>query len=146
MAPVRRAERPISTTLTSFFAMCEADPFAATLMYVEMPKYYTWNQSTNKFQRRKQGTPVPDWPQVFSTDALGRMRTVHPRDDESFYLRLLLVNVRGPKTFAHLQTVNGHQCKTYREACQLMGLLENGSHWNLTLTDSVVRRVAFRVV
>ncbi|XP_050065533.1 uncharacterized protein LOC126554507 [Aphis gossypii] len=67
----QRAERPPSTTLTSFFAMCEADPFAATLMYVEMPKYYTWNQSTKKFQRRKQGTPVPDWPQVFSTDALG---------------------------------------------------------------------------
>ncbi|XP_050066405.1 uncharacterized protein LOC126555540, partial [Aphis gossypii] len=42
----QRAERPPSTTLTSFFAMCEADPFAATLMYVEMPKYYTWNQST----------------------------------------------------------------------------------------------------
>ncbi|KAL4131943.1 hypothetical protein QTP88_009169 [Uroleucon formosanum] len=69
----QRAERPPSTTLTSFFAMCEADPFAATLMYVEMPKYYTWNQSTKKFQRRKQGTPVPDWPQVFSTDALGRI-------------------------------------------------------------------------
>ncbi|GBP42666.1 hypothetical protein EVAR_87217_1 [Eumeta japonica] len=30
----QRAERPPSTTLTSFFAMCEADPFAATLMYV----------------------------------------------------------------------------------------------------------------
>ncbi|KAL4082718.1 hypothetical protein QTP88_029651 [Uroleucon formosanum] len=70
----QRAERPPSTTLTSFFAMCEADPFAATLMYVEMPKYYTWNQSTKKFQRRKQGTPVPDWPQVFSTDALGRIK------------------------------------------------------------------------
>ncbi|GBP87697.1 ATP-dependent DNA helicase pif1 [Eumeta japonica] len=67
----QRAERPPSTTLTSFFAMCEADTFTATLMYVEMPKYYTWNQSTKKFQRRKQGTPVPDWPQVFSTDALG---------------------------------------------------------------------------
>ncbi|GBP72597.1 hypothetical protein EVAR_50899_1 [Eumeta japonica] len=79
----QRAERPPSTTLTSF-AMCEADPFAATLMYVEMPKYYTWNQSTKKFQRRKQGTPVPDWPQVFSTDALGRMYTVHPRNDECF--------------------------------------------------------------
>ncbi|GBP33831.1 hypothetical protein EVAR_25433_1 [Eumeta japonica] len=62
----QRAERPPSTTLTSFFAMCEADPFAATLMYVEMPKYYTWNQSTKKFQRRKQGTPVPDWPQDFN--------------------------------------------------------------------------------
>ncbi|KAL4135595.1 hypothetical protein QTP88_007193 [Uroleucon formosanum] len=141
----QRAERPPSTTLTSFFAMCEADPFAATLMYVEMPKYYTWNQSTKKFQRRKQGTPVPDWPQVFSTDALGRMYTVHPRNDECFYLRLLLVNVRGPKSFAHLKTVNGHQCQTYREACQLLGLLENDSHWDLTLADSVVSSNAYQI-
>ncbi|CAB3234441.1 unnamed protein product [Arctia plantaginis] len=29
----QRAERPPSTTLTSFFAMCEADPFAATLIF-----------------------------------------------------------------------------------------------------------------
>ncbi|KAL4118949.1 hypothetical protein QTP88_011827 [Uroleucon formosanum] len=141
----QRAERPPSTTLTSFFAMCEADSFAATLMYVEMPKYYTWNQSTKKFQRRKQGTPVTDWPQVFSTDALGRMYTVHPRNDECFYLRLLLVNVRGPKSFAHLKTVNGHQCQTYREACQLLGLLENDSHWDLTLADSVVSSNAYQI-
>ncbi|CAB3241223.1 unnamed protein product [Arctia plantaginis] len=141
----QRAERPPSTILTSFFAMCEADPFAATLMYVEMPKYYTWNQSTKKFQRRKQGTPVPDWPQVFSTDALGRMYTIHPRNDECFYLRLLLVNVRGPKSFAHLKTVNGYQCQTYREACQLLGLLENDSHWDLTLADSDVSSNAYQI-
>ncbi|CAB3251273.1 unnamed protein product [Arctia plantaginis] len=141
----QRAERPPSTTLTSFFAMCEADPFAATLMYVEMPKCYTWNQSTKKFQRRKQGTPDPDWPQVFSTDALGRMYTVHPRNDECFYLRLLLVNVRGPKSFAHLKTVNGHQCQTYREACQLLGLLENDFHWDFTLADSVVSLNAYQI-
>lgn len=53
------AERPPSTTLTNCFEMCKGDPFAATQMYVEMPKYYTWNQSTKKFQRCKQGTPVP---------------------------------------------------------------------------------------
>lgn len=109
----QRAARPPSTTLISFFAMCEADPFTATLMYVEMPKYYSWNQSIKKLQSRKQGTPVPDWPQVFSTDALSRVYTVHPRNDECFYLRLLLENVRGPKSFAHLKTVNGHQCQTY---------------------------------
>ncbi|GBP75532.1 ATP-dependent DNA helicase pif1 [Eumeta japonica] len=113
----QRAERPPSTTLTSF-AMCEADPFAATLMYVEMPKYYTWNQSTKKFQRRKQGTPVPDWPQVFSTDALGRMYTVHPRNDECFIC----------------------DC-----SCQLLGLLENDSHWDLTLADSVVSSNAYQI-
>ncbi|XP_026464618.1 uncharacterized protein LOC113367205 [Ctenocephalides felis] len=125
--------------------MCGADAFAATLMYVDMPKYYTWNQSTKNFQRRKQRTPIPDCPHVFSTDALGRIYTVHPRNDECFYLRLLLVNVRGPKSFEHLKTVNGHRCQTYREACQLLGLLENDSNWDLILADSVVSSNAYQI-
>ncbi|CAB3223043.1 unnamed protein product [Arctia plantaginis] len=50
-----------------------------------MPRYYTWNASN--FQRRKQGDAVPGYPDVRSTDALGRMYTVHPKNDECFYLR-----------------------------------------------------------
>ena len=135
---LQRADRPPSTTLTSFFEMCQNDDFAQTLLYSEMPRYYTWNQAPKKFQRRKQGQPVPGYPQVFSTDALGRLYTVHPSQDECFYLRLLLVNVRGPTSFQQLRTVNGILCGTYREACQCLGLLENDSHWDHTLEDAVI--------
>ncbi|XP_050673638.1 uncharacterized protein LOC126971378 [Leptidea sinapis] len=70
---------------------------------------------------------------------------IHPRNDECFFLRLLLVNVRGPKSSAHLKTVNGHQCQTYREACQLFSLLENDSHWDLILADSVTSSNAYQI-
>ncbi|GBP90376.1 hypothetical protein EVAR_49106_1 [Eumeta japonica] len=67
-ANAAQPERPPSTTLTSFFCKCcEADPSAAALCRIENANY-TWNRNQKKFQRRKQGTPVPDWPQVFSTD------------------------------------------------------------------------------
>jgi hypothetical protein len=92
----------------------------------------------NRFKRRKQGTPVEGHPNVFTSDALGRIYTVHPNKDECYYLRLLLVNVRGPTSFQQLRTVNGHLCATYREACQLLQLLENDSHWDNTLKDSVI--------
>ncbi|XP_055948220.1 uncharacterized protein LOC129981411 [Argiope bruennichi] len=95
----QRAEVPPATTLTNFFATCESVPFVRTLLYSEMPSYYTWNTSSKKFQLRKQGDGVPGHPEVRSTDALGRIYTVHPKNDECFYLRLLLVNVRGPKSF-----------------------------------------------
>ncbi|XP_063907387.1 uncharacterized protein LOC135125669 [Zophobas morio] len=88
--------------------------------------------------RRKQGMPVEGHPNVFSSDALGRIYTVHPNNDECYYLRLLLVNVRGPISFKQLRTVNGQLCATYREACQLLHLLENDSHWDDTLKDSVI--------
>lgn len=77
--------------------------FARTLLYAEVPKHYTW-QPSKCFQRCKQGKPVEGYPNVFSTDAIGRIYTVHPSNDECFYLRLLLVNVRGPTSFQNLRT------------------------------------------
>ena len=33
---------PRHTTLTAFFALCQTDTFATTLLYNEVPSYYTW--------------------------------------------------------------------------------------------------------
>ncbi|UYV77690.1 hypothetical protein LAZ67_15001947 [Cordylochernes scorpioides] len=131
-----RAMSPPPTTLTEFFTLCRNDTFARTLLYSEIPTYFTWNTSTRKFQRRKQGRTVQGQPNLYSTDALGRLYTVHPNNAECFYLRLLLINVRGPTSFQALKTVNGHVCATFREACQKLDLLENDAHWDISLTDA----------
>ncbi|XP_055910566.1 uncharacterized protein LOC129944932 [Eupeodes corollae] len=132
----QRAEQPPKTTLTSFFDLCRNDEFAKTLLYSEVPRYFTWNESAKVFQRRKQGQPVRGHPNVFSTEALGRVYTVYPNQDECFYLRLLLINVRGPTSFEDLRTVHGELCATYRQACQRLNLLD--MHWEATLADSVI--------
>lgn len=51
---------------------------------------------------------------------------------------MLLHEVRGPKSFADLKTVNGRVCQTFREACHLRGLLEDDSHWDATLAEAAV--------
>ncbi|KIH60924.1 hypothetical protein ANCDUO_08810 [Ancylostoma duodenale] len=130
----QRATHPPNTTLTAFFALCQQDPFARTLLYPEVPKYYTWNASTKRFCRRKQGAPVPGH-DIRASDALGRVYTVHPNNDECYYLRLLLHTIRGPTSFADLKTVNGELCETYKEACQRLGLLEDDQHWDVTLSE-----------
>ncbi|GFQ74050.1 ATP-dependent DNA helicase [Trichonephila clavata] len=139
---VQRAAQPPSTTLTSFFETCQNDDFAQTLLYSEMPKYYTWNQSSRRFIRRKQGKPVPGYTDVYSTDAIGRIYSVHPSNDECFYLRLLL---RGPTSFRQLLTVDGELCGSYREACQRLQLLENDAHWDQTLNDAVISSHAHQI-
>lgn len=53
-------------------------------------------------------------------------------------MRLLLVNVYGPRSFQDLRTVDGHLCETYREACQSLHLLENDAHWDSTLHDASI--------
>ncbi|RCN48933.1 hypothetical protein ANCCAN_05042 [Ancylostoma caninum] len=122
-----RAANPPNTTLTAFFQLCQQDSFARTLLYPEVPKYYTWNTSRKVFCKRKQGAPVPGT-DVRESDALGRVYTVHPNNDECYFLRLLLHTVRGPTSFADLKIVDGEVCETYREACQRRGLLENDQH------------------
>ncbi|XP_076256102.1 uncharacterized protein LOC143193665 [Rhynchophorus ferrugineus] len=89
---------PRDTTLTAFFKLCAQDDFAKTLTYDRVPSYYTWNQSSKTFQRRKQDTAVDGFPGVKKTDALGRVYTIHPNNSECFYLRMLLHIVKGPTT------------------------------------------------
>ncbi|KIH67418.1 hypothetical protein ANCDUO_02256 [Ancylostoma duodenale] len=130
-----RAANPPNTTLTAFSLLCQQDSFARTLLYPEVPKYYTWNASRKVFCKRKQGAVVPG-SDVRASDALGRVYTVHPNNDECYYLRLLLHTVRGPTSFIDLKTVDGEVCETYREACQRRGLLENDQHLDTTLAEA----------
>ncbi|XP_014772289.1 uncharacterized protein LOC106870651 [Octopus bimaculoides] len=37
------AEQPKDSTPTAFFKLCQLDPFAQTLLYPQIPSYYTWN-------------------------------------------------------------------------------------------------------
>jgi hypothetical protein len=133
----RVAVTPPNTTLTAFFKLCQQDPFATTLLYPEVPKYYTWNASRKVFSKRKQGTPVLGQDAVV-TDALGRVYTVHPNNAECYFLRMLLHTVPGPTSFLALKTVHGEVCETFREACQKLGLLENDEHWEMTLSEGSV--------
>lgn len=50
------------TTLTAFFELCNSDEFAKTLLYHEVPHYYTW--ANNKFSRRKRGQDVVEHPGI----------------------------------------------------------------------------------
>ncbi|UYV73419.1 hypothetical protein LAZ67_10003111 [Cordylochernes scorpioides] len=134
---------PRDTTLTAFFKLCNQDTFARTLLYCEVPSFYTW--TNNKFLGRKQGTPVEGYPGVRKSDVLGRVYTVHPTNAECYYLRLLLLHIRGSCSFQSLRTVEGVIHTTFQMACKALGLLEDDSHWNETLKEASICRNAASV-
>ena len=127
---------PRETTLTAFFKLCEQDNFAKTLLYCEVPHYYTWNNKSLK--RRVQGERVEGHPAVRRSDALGRVYGVHPNNRECFYLRLLLHQVKGPTSFEFLKTVDGIQYPLFGDACDRLGLLKSDQHWIATLHEASV--------
>ena len=136
----RASGDPPKTTLTEFFALCRVDGFAKTLLYAEVPKYYTW--SNKSWSRRKQGTNVAGFPSVKEAHVLGRVYTINPRQGECFYLRLLLHHIRGPQSFAELKTVEGDLCSSYREACFRLGLLEDDNQYHLAMQEALVSNSA----
>ncbi|GBN61785.1 hypothetical protein AVEN_227600-1, partial [Araneus ventricosus] len=88
----------------------------------------------------KKGQVVPEQEGIRSSDALGRVYTVHPTNSECFHLRLLLHEVRGPMPFTDLRTFDGRVCETYKQACQLRGLLEDDEHWNKAIEEAAASR------
>ncbi|XP_014666794.1 PREDICTED: uncharacterized protein LOC106808547 [Priapulus caudatus] len=83
----QQAEFPKDTALTAFFKLCQEDDFARTLLYNQLPAYYTWSK---KWARMKKGDSVEGYPGTRKDCALGRVYTIHPSQEECFFLRMLL--------------------------------------------------------
>ncbi|XP_026475763.1 uncharacterized protein LOC113380958 [Ctenocephalides felis] len=122
-----------------------AGRFARTLLYTDTPKYFTWDKKLKDWVLRKRGIPVSGFEGIYMTNNLGRLYTVHPKQRECFYLRLLLINVVGPRSFQNLRTVNGILYETFYDACRELHLLENDNQWDMTLADAALISSAHQI-
>ncbi|XP_044587812.1 uncharacterized protein LOC123267312 [Cotesia glomerata] len=137
------AVSPPKTTLTEFFKLCSEDDFAKTLLYSEVPAYYTWR--LHVFKRRKIGQNVPNYPEIKKSNALGRVYTVHPNNFECYSLRMLLHKIRGPTSFQSLKTVNNQIHESFQAACAALGLLENDDHWDQAIEEATIYKMPFHL-
>ncbi|XP_064621482.1 uncharacterized protein LOC135484172 [Lineus longissimus] len=124
------------TTLTEFFTLCAKDPFAQSLLYVQVPEYYTWDNKTKTWNRRKRGTPHPHHQDIFHSACVGRVYSVNPKQSECYFLRLLLHELPGPTSYEHLRTASNTTYDTFRETCQARGLLQDDQHLHRALEEA----------
>ncbi|XP_075588849.1 uncharacterized protein LOC142597684 [Dermatophagoides farinae] len=125
----RLCERAARTDnmLTAFFKLNAQDSNANEFLYTELCEHYVWNKRSKKWEPRQRHVPI-----------ISRIYYVSARESDRFYLRLLLQNVKGPKSFEDLRTVNGQVCATFKEAAILRGLVANDSEWIECLTEASV--------
>ncbi|XP_074290999.1 uncharacterized protein LOC141617736 [Silene latifolia] len=115
------------TMLTTFFQQNETDTFSQTLLYSQLPAYYVWhNRRRDKF-----------WTPREKGFVLGRLVYANPSEGERYYLRLLLSNIRGPKSFEDLKSINGITCSSFRESDYMHGLLEADDSIEQCLAEAV---------
>ena len=113
------------TKLTEWFEANKQYPEARELTYCEFPQQWTWDDHNRKWTRRKQNFKI------------GRLYYVNPIEGERFYLRLLLMIVKGARGYNDLKTYNGITYGTFKEACAARGLLQDDNEWYAAFNEAI---------
>ncbi|XP_065680665.1 uncharacterized protein LOC101240834 [Hydra vulgaris] len=124
----RAAQR--DTHLTAWFKLNAEINEARQYSYVEIPYHFVFDGKNCKWKVRQRG----------SDKVIVRMYKVN-LTSEVFFLRLLLLHVKGAMSFENLRTIHGTVFNTFREACYRLGLLQDDIEWRNTLTEAVATRM-----
>jgi hypothetical protein len=122
-----------STMLTEWFEANSKHSEGRHLTYCDFPKEWSWDSSNRCWRQR---TPCAK---------IGRMYYVHPTAGELYYLRMLLMIVKGAKNYADVRTFDNRVYNTFREACEARGLLEGDNEWNLLFDEAIVSASAYQL-
>ena len=121
------------STLTEWFTANTLSAAGHDLTYCEFPSRYTWDADHKVWNSRRRGFK------------LGRLRYVHPGTGETFYLRMLLMVVRGARSYEDVRTYEGTLYATFREACQARGLIGDDTEWSCLFDDVVTWATAYQL-
>lgn len=121
------------SSLTEWFVANQASSVSRDLTYCEFPSWYTWDGSHKVWTRRRKGVK------------LGRLRYIHPSTGEPFYLRMLLMVVRGAKSYKDVRTYEGTLYHTFREACQARGLIGDDTEWFHVFDEAIIWATAYQL-
>ncbi|CAJ2679392.1 unnamed protein product [Trifolium pratense] len=111
---------------TEWMRMNSISSEARRLTYSEFPKKFVWDKTLKKWKKRQAGNTI------------GRIYYAHPTSGERYYLRILLNILRGPKSYEHIKTVKGVIYDTFKEACYVLGLLDDDKEWNDAFEESSI--------
>lgn len=114
------------TKLLAFFNLNRVDNEANELLYCDVPKNYIWDNKSKTWKKRTQR----------GDNAISRLYVVSPKNIELFHMRILLLHVKGPKSFEDLRTYNNVVYNTYVEACHARGIASNDNEWRNCLLES----------
>lgn len=111
------------TKLESWFELNVEDDLAHEFLYVEIPLHYVYVKG--KWEKRQRG----------AAKIIPRMYSVSVKDEERFYLRMMLLHVHGATSYETLRTFDDTIYDTFKAAAIARGLLANDEEWNRCLVD-----------
>ena len=114
------------TDLMAWFDLNADDQNADARQYTyrQIPEHYRFDK--NRWIKRTKKLAV-----------IGRLYTVSPKEQERFYLRIMLLNVPGARSYEDLRTVNGVLHSTFKEAALASGFIQDDNEYDQCLEEAV---------
>jgi hypothetical protein len=106
------------TMLTEWFVCNRNNPSGRSLTYVEFPSMWCQDENDRSWKPRQD-----------RKGKIGHLYYVHPSVGEKYYLRMLLLTVKGTCSYEFLRTYNNTAYSTFKEACQAWDILGNDREW-----------------
>jgi hypothetical protein len=100
------------------------------LTYFDFPKEWSWDALQHRWRKK---TPSAKSSQIYY---------VHPSAGELYYLCMLLMIIKGARSYDDVRTFNTRVYSTFCEAC---GLLENDNEWNLLFDEAIVYESSYQL-
>ena len=123
---IRERMETAKSTLIAYFHYNATCDNGRHYLYQEFPTQFVFNKKKWEWTPRKRGF------------AIGQIYHCNPFMKEKYYLRLLLTVVRGSQSFEDLRTVSEYLCPTFKEACKLLGLLEDNQEWQHCFSEAII--------
>jgi hypothetical protein len=98
--------------LTEWFVDNKNNPDVRDLTYYDFPSKWRWDDTTKVWKPRKT-----------TKGKIARLYYVHPLAGERYYLRMLLLTIKGACDYDDLRRYNNVLYPTFKEACRAQGLL-----------------------
>ncbi|KAE8738105.1 hypothetical protein FOCC_FOCC016421 [Frankliniella occidentalis] len=116
----RALENGEKTMLTEYFKLNENSDKYRHKMYVEVVETHSWHEKEKYWKERKLGRNKEKRESCIARLCIIPLSAKH---ENEYYLRSLLLNIPGPRSFEHIRTVNNIVYASYKEACIALGLL-----------------------
>jgi hypothetical protein len=121
-----RKEEIKTTKFTEWMEANKKYPAARELTYGDFPTKFVWHESNKMWKERK------------SKFSIGRLYYTHPSSSERYYLRMLLNTIKGCTSFKEIRIVNGIIYSTFKEACRVLGFLDDDNEWIDCINEATI--------
>jgi hypothetical protein len=102
--------------------------------YQEIPKYFCWDESVNRWQPRKRALKT-----------VGRIHFVSIHQGERYYIRLILTHRKDIRSWIDLRSAHGIVYPDFRAAAEGLGLLLNDAQYNEALKEGERFKTGFQL-